>query len=266
MPVPTLALAAHLAVAPGVGPTVQDRVSLEPTEQFAMDDLSGEMLTEGHARIVRPGTFHAGELADVEAGPWMGIYRSEVGYFLAPTEVQVERFQDRHAGDGPGDSSGRSVFAVDGGQQPVFLVQGGDGWIPGAVHTAIGEAGLLHPGERVGLDRGRGDADLLIAYGSVNADDIDPSAPIYEDYRLQLVSLDDGRPVRTQELVWMEHFGLDRVPSLWFAGDLDRDGRLDLVLDIAPEEGGEQLILYLSSAAAPGELVADVASRRNGGC
>lgn len=247
MPSPTVSLAAtHLALASGGLPA--DAVS-----------------AEGPVHLLRPGTFHGAELADVEAGPWMGLYRTATGYHLAPTELALEPFRDAGAGDGPHERTGISVSATSTREQPLFLVQGGTSWEAGPVQTALGEGGLLQPGERLGLDRGAGDADLVVAYGSVQADVIDPSTPIYEDYRLQLVAVDDGRPVRTQELAWSEAFDLSRVPSLWFAGDLDRDGRLDLVLDLAPEEG-EELVLFLSSAAAPGELVAEVAWRRNTGC
>lgn len=248
MPSPTVTLAAtQLALGTGGPPPVH------------------EVSAEGPVHLLRPGTFHGAELADVEAGPWMGLYRTATGYHLAPTELELDRFRDTGAGDGPGERTGISVSARSTRDQPLLLVRGGTTWEAGPVRTALGEGGLLQPGERLGLDRGAGDVDLLVAYGTVQADVIDPSSPVYEDYRLQLVALDDGRPVRTQELAWSEAFDLTRVPSLWFAGDLDRDGRLDLVLDLAPEEG-EELVLYLSSAAAPGELVAEVAWRRNTGC
>ena len=251
MPSPTLA-AASFALATLAGPAMDE-----------VNEVDAPQAT-GPARIVRPGTFHGAELADVQGGPWMGLYRTAHGYHLAPAQLRVESFHD--AGDGPTERSGRAVFATTGDTQPLLLLQGGGAWESGAVQTALGEAGLLQPGERIGLDRGTGDADLLLAFGRVGADELDPSQPTYQDYRLQLVSLDDGKPVRSQELFWVDEFGLDRVPNLWFAGDLDRDGRLDVVLDLAPATGGEELVLYLSSAAAPGELVAEVAWRRNMGC
>lgn len=54
--------------------------------------------------------------------------------------------------------------------------------------------------------------------------------------------------------------------TLRFAGDLDRDGKLDLIMTNSWKYSYVPLQLYLSSAAAPGELVREVARLDRYGC
>ena len=54
--------------------------------------------------------------------------------------------------------------------------------------------------------------------------------------------------------------------SIEWIGDLDRDGKLDLILDASDHYNAGESRLYLSGKAAPGSLVKLVASRRTTGC
>jgi hypothetical protein len=60
--------------------------------------------------------------------------------------------------------------------------------------------------------------------------------------------------------------GIDAAPALLWAGDVDRDGRLDLLLDLSDHFELGATSLLLSTAAGPGELVGRAAtlSRRPG--
>ena len=52
---------------------------------------------------------------------------------------------------------------------------------------------------------------------------------------------------------------LDKVDfSLMFAGDIDGDGKLDLVIDFASDTGEFKVVLFLSSCALPGQPVQQV--------
>ena len=58
----------------------------------------------------------------------------------------------------------------------------------------------------------------------------------------------------------------DGHPALLWAGDLDGDGRLDLVLDESDHYNVTETTLYLSSTAAPGALVGRAGRHRTTGC
>lgn len=63
---------------------------------------------------------------------------------------------------------------------------------------------------------------------------------------------------------WM--LGNDAYPHLRWAGDLDRDGRLDLLIDVSDHYNVSQPTLFLSSQASDGELVHAAAALRSLGC
>lgn len=71
------------------------------------------------------------------------------------------------------------------------------------------------------------------------------------------VVLTDGRT--TQVLYSADGFTDEPHYFIEWAGDLDRDGRLDLVVNLSRKYSWHPYRLLLSSAAAPGQLVADVA-------
>lgn len=53
---------------------------------------------------------------------------------------------------------------------------------------------------------------------------------------------------------------------LLFAGDVDRDGRLDLLLDMSDHYNVSRLTLWLSTEAAKGDVVGEAAAFESVGC
>ncbi|MET0807665.1 MAG: hypothetical protein ABWX93_02785, partial [Pseudoxanthomonas sp.] len=60
--------------------------------------------------------------------------------------------------------------------------------------------------------------------------------------------------------------GDDASPTLLFAGDLDRDGKLDLIFDGTDHYNVSRPTLFLSSPAGQGELLHEVARYESVGC
>ncbi len=86
-----------------------------------------------------------------------------------------------------------------------------------------------------------------------------------------------GAPYRVRRVLVLDHGGVrqsvadvtDRDaghPAVLWAGDLDGDGRLDLVLDESDHYNVTVTALFLSSEAAPGALVRRVARHETTGC
>jgi hypothetical protein len=59
---------------------------------------------------------------------------------------------------------------------------------------------------------------------------------------------------------------MDGPPRIMWAGDLDRDRRLDVLADLTTDYVGHHYVLYLSSLAPPGQHVAEATRLDLKGC
>ena len=87
----------------------------------------------------------------------------------------------------------------------------------------------------------------ILIPGQYHGDEVKADEAYYEDGKLESVGND--APVRI----------------LW-AGDLDRDRRLDLLLDLSDHYNLAQPTLFLSADAPKGSIVIAVAKHRSTGC
>lgn len=197
------------------------------------------------AQIVLPGTYHGDELAlPAQSERWLGLYEDDGGLSWKYTSPAFRPAEDPVL-DRPGEQTGVEVAVP--GEQPLLLLRGVSGLRPGAVTHAPVERQPLLPGMAIELDG----AIRLVA----TSDDA-------VAYRLELRGPDGS----TQVLVEHAELHDDTVPALILAGDLDSDGRLDLLLDLSNHYNLSRVTLFLSSSAAPGQILAPVASLQTTGC
>lgn len=210
------------------------------------------------ARVLEVGEFH-GEEVDAETGEqWLGLHISEDGSMLLNYELTVESVEDPIV-DEPGQKTGRKV-SVDLPLEPTFLVNAD--WILNS-----GKVETVFEGNHEGLER------------------ISPVALRLTDtsYQLKVVGTEDGekcwqdglpknatlvltRENTSQVLYSLEECGSDPTWSLLWAGDLDRDGKLDLYVRVTQHYNISRKKLFLSSQANEGSLVQEVAEFVTSGC
>jgi hypothetical protein len=207
-------------------------------------------------RILTAGTFHGCEVKSEETGEtWLGLFRDGAGWTLRGVEIVVRPAVDIYL-DRDSDLTGAQVFvpgvgpepdpedwdfacnldaALDAGQ-PAFLLQPTEAFPAGSRNVLGSGSPDILPGMTVPLGdsariRASGRALYLEAHGRRQC-----LGGIYPDSQ--------GETVR---LVW--------------AGDLDGDGRVDLVLDDRPHYAiSSGYRLFLSGVAPPKALVREVAS------
>lgn len=166
-------------------------------------------------------------------GTWLGIFKTAGGSELKSTRVHIEASEEPDA----------RKAVVDSRDTPLFLVRGLKNAQPGLLPTAQVLNEDPGPGQRVTLTfRGTDSALFLRA---------NPG----EEEAVDLV-FESG----TRRQVLYESYGMNegRIQVIW-AGDLDRDGRLDFVVDYAEDDAGSAPTLFLSSKAKSGELVGEAA-------
>lgn len=219
-----------------------------------------------------PGEFHGDEPVARHGEHWLALRRNDQEAALVAARLTVTPVFDAVL-DAPGDSSGRAV-ASDAGDEQVITFLRGPGLRSGPVLAAeveemaavVGDAPAWHL--HLGGHAYRIATRCRVAGAGRDADSAAPDA-IQCEVTLHHA---DGRQ---QTLVRMGGYrdtasilrpGDDATPALLFAGDLDRDGRLDLVFDTTDHYNVSRPTLFLSSAARDGELVGAAAQYQSVGC
>ena len=232
---------------------------------------SAPPIDSGQIEIIHKGCFHDNEVSEQSGGDWEALYGRGDAFELVSRAVGVKPCHD-DISDAPDKMTGRAVV-VDAEGTPLFLVRGIGhvGAKPVSIPTAWpakgdgrslsgGSSKYVRPGERFHLTLGGANYQLA-AKGRY-----DPTRPASDrlllGYRLTLI----GPSGQSQDLPASVRFAEDGVPTLEWAGDLDRDGRLDLYMDMTDHYNVTNYVLLLSSRAATGKLVKQVASRRYVGC
>jgi hypothetical protein len=116
------------------------------------------------------------------------------------------------------------------------------------------------PGEGLGVSLGAEYASLSV-YGTVRPGGGGLGEPMITDYEVHMVVRRRTAMVFSLPLV-----SNDRPPRILWAGDLDRDGVTDLIVDAPPHYNARRYILFLSSLARGEQIVAEAASLAFVGC
>jgi hypothetical protein len=181
---------------------------------------------------------------------WLGLYPTSPGYRLAATKIRVEQVPDACGGSATKVSAHTAA-------QPYLLLKGLDRLKTGPVDTAFAGMEFLYPGQSLSIKLSEPERwYYLRALGTAGARG---GEILYTDYRLELS--DSGRIDAAGHTIFLiKGLTLDNTPKLRWAGDLDRDGRLDLLLQIPIGGYSSRLVLLLSSPASRPQLVKEVAS------
>lgn len=228
----------------------------------------------GTIEIVKPATTYHSDETSAETGQvWFGLFRDGSRATLRRVRLTVGHVEDGVMGDPPASEGGKpsrwtgKAVRASSARQPIFLVRGLGELKPGTVPTASARATKLLPGIQLPL-RARGVEDSqLVALGTAAAVDFHGTDPMVRDYHLVLRSLDG----RSQALEVPSDFGaleqgMGGCDLVW-AGDLDGDARIDLLVDCVDHyDVHVSWTLFLSTAARDGELVHAVADLLAVGC
>ena len=190
--------------------------------------------------VVFTGSYHGEELPYAAGEPFLALTKSCV---LVPVTIDVTIEEDPIV-DNPGERTGKRVSVA--GFEELFLVRGKN-LHPGKVRPAQPDfADLQIPASRPVFVLGAREYQLSYRCRG-------------EECTLMLQSGEVSQDLETVE-------GHDVAHYVSFAGDLDHDGRLDLIVDLSRHYNESRPTLWLSSAAREGQLVAMTAELPTTGC
>jgi len=230
---------------------------------------------DGEVILLASGEYHGDEVAVVSRPGWLALYTAgeDGGPRLAPVAVRIDVTFDAVL-DQEGEATGKRVSVAGGGPEPVFLLAGPHGLEPGPVTPASPSEGTFSGLDPMTISLGGDIYELGFRLGRPPSPDDAAEDAADDSWHDGALVLSHGGVEQTLAdfQLWIDpdtgdvYFGSEASPQVLWAGDLDHDGRLDLYLDLTDHYNVSRPTLFLSSAAAPGELVAQVASHVSMGC
>lgn len=168
--------------------------------------------------------------------------------------LRVEPFYDPLV-DHDGEATGRRV-EVPG--SPLVMMNGIERLQPGPVKSVAVPA-TLAPGQQVAVRIDAGPELVLAATGTPGREGT-PESALIRDYRLSAAVEAANQALVNQPVptAWL--------PRMLWAGDLDRDGRVDLLMDVSTTYSSRKLVLFLSSSNLAGQVFGAVAGFVTSGC
>ena len=224
---------------------------------FGCYNQSAASPVESEIQLLQVGAFHGDEVSAESGEVWLGLYSTPDGYVLVPSRITVETVYDPFV-DNAGEETGK-IVSVEGQTRPLFLIKGLDAPETESIKTLSDGQTILSPGKSLNLRLGDENESYLTVYGE---GDVGPNGfTSLENYSLEL---SNGQ--LSQELLAYRSTN-GAIPTLLWAGDLDGDNKLDLVINATPHYTVSSApILFLSSMARDGSLVQKVAIFIATGC
>lgn len=219
--------------------------------------------------LQQPGTFHGADTVARDGERWLGLRVVGTDAALVETTVRVQAVEDEMVDEAPGELTGRQVSSIDGDTIVVFLR--GSGLRAGRVEHALVEPWKDElPLSQPFVMSFRGETFRI-----ENECASEPNDRQSEQWQYECAAMLRG-PNGSQRLAQRTGYyesGSDVMTvgdaasqQLLFAGDLDGDGRLDLVYDTSDHYNVSRPTLFLSSQALDGALLGEAAHQVATGC
>ncbi|HVR38757.1 MAG TPA: hypothetical protein VMU84_06650 [Thermoanaerobaculia bacterium] len=208
--------------------------------------------------LLMPGSFHGDEIRYKSGEAWLALHRG----MLQPVRITIEREFDPILDD-EGEKTGKRVDVI-GAPDALFLVRG-TRLHPGPVTAASPQSAELTLGQITTFTFANTKSTMQFRCSrAANPEGYIPCALVLTSNGVEqkLATFDAIVDEQTHKLLPAGA----AVPEVVWAGDLDRDGRLDFVVNVSPHYNVWSPALFLSSAAREGEIVAKVAMFTVSGC
>lgn len=193
---------------------------------------AGEAGSELAAEMFRPGLFHGDQVAASSSDGWFCLTWMRLDAHLFRCSIEVTQAFDAVMND----HSGKQVTVL-GAEGTFAILRGIPSLVEGPVSTTF--MGYFPLGPEASIVLGSHMEGLNLHVGAQG-----------EGHELRL--LHGGR---TQVVTSLTPMDLDGLPALLWAGDLNRDGELDLLVDTTDHYNVSRWTLFLSTGDPDGGLV-----------
>lgn len=234
------------------------------SDSIVYDDFYYPDDTNYLAKMLVPGIFHEDEVWEgADRLKWFGLFHKGEKYYLAETDIRTPRVNDVILDDSEDEKTGWSVEVLHP-DTAILLVTGLDSLKDKSIEQVSLAKFSLIPGDTLAIHY-LGLEYRLYAGGHKRKHST-PDGEWYElwNYRLYLAAKLNGKWVEDL-LVAAPNFD-DAMIIIQFAGDIDGDKRLDLLIDTSDHYNADCPTLYLSRPAEKGHIIKVVGMHCSVGC
>lgn len=197
------------------------------------------------ARVLTVGNFHHDEVEENAARlKWFGLFKNNEGYYLKHTEIITVKIHDPVLDD-ENEKTGWRVKTINK-DRCIILIEP----LPFLADRTVQSVKLskehIYPGETLTFTYSGNDYEIF-ATGDKNQSTQHQEWNNISNYKLYLQAVIKGQ-TRKSLLVTIPNFD-DQKITLIFAGDIDGDGILDLIIDTSRHYNVTSPTLYLSRPA-----------------
>jgi hypothetical protein len=197
--------------------------------------------TPGAYGILETGSRYRNE-TEVDSGEvWLALIQDKGKTYLKSAIVSVVYTSDPMVDAGKPDQKSTRTISVAIPQNPLFLLKG-KGLAEGQIETVFLGKKFIYPGEMCEFKL-QNNYFMFRAFGAATS--LGPSRePLIRNYTLEY-----GVPPwkQNQLIKSCKIVDMDNPPAILWAGDLNRDGFLDCIMDLANNYVAESIVLFMST-------------------
>ncbi len=214
-------------------------------------------------KALTTGTFHSDEVwANADKEKWFGIFQNTTGFYIASTQLQIKRVRDEIVDESKNAKTGWEVKTINK-DTCIFLVESFSTLSNRNIQSVLLSKKEIYPGDTVNFQY-LGIDYQLFATGVKKQRQDDPSTVDVWNYKLYLTATIKGQ--QHKSLIAAQPNFNDSMISVIFAGDIDGDGIVDLLINNSNHYNTTSPTLYLSKPAEKSEVLKPIANHLSVGC
>jgi len=214
-------------------------------------------------KVLTVGTFHGDEVwGNASDLKWFGLFKGQNGYYLKQTKINTINVNDPVLDENENGKTGWEVQAVNK-DTCLLLIEPLPFLVDRAIQGVRLSKNYIYPSDTVSFKYFGVDYKIFATGVKKKVQD-DPEWFDVWNYKLYLTATIKGQTLKSL-LVAQPNFD-DQMINLIFAGDIDGDGILDLIIDTSRHYNSTIPTIYLSKPADNGEVVKPIGGHASVGC
>jgi len=215
------------------------------------------------AKMLQLETFHHDEVdQNLDEKVWFGLFKNRENYNLTETKITIKPAYDAIVDENESEHTGWEI-STSTKDTCVILIEK----LPYLTDRNVSSIKIreyIYPGKDLKFEF-KGVEYTLHATGEKKKETADSDWIVVSNYKLYLTTIVDGKK-KTELLVAKKNFD-DHMITILFAGDIDGDDTLDLIIDTANHYNVSSPTLYLSKPASEeGKIIKPIAVFTTVGC